>query len=73
MMLASFGGLIALLLAFGAGSLYGWWVHRLERAELRQALHSGADLIASMVDMLPQTWLAARRRPLDFVARWRQR
>lgn len=71
MILASFGGLVALALAFGVGALYGWWTHRQFRAELRDELRKGAGIIAHMLTSLP-AGAGRRRRPADFVARWQQ-
>ncbi|WP_323162836.1 hypothetical protein [Stenotrophomonas maltophilia] len=69
---ATFGSLVALLISFFAGAAYGWWLHRMERAELRQALRNAAGLVESLRMVAPLAMTALRRRSIDFADRWRE-
>ncbi len=66
------GGLLMLAAAFALGALYGRRLYRLERAELRHALHKAAGLVDALRAVAPLGMTALRRRSVDFVDRWRQ-
>lgn len=70
-MIPYFSVIILGLLVFVAGIVYGHLLHREERRDYVRQLRVAADMLESLMENLP-AWSAQRRRPMDFVLRWRR-
>lgn len=58
------------LVAFAIGAVYGLLVSRWEGRQYRAHLRQGAEIIESLLQNLPH-WSGQRRRPVDFIERWK--